>query len=300
MYGKDVDWQDVDWESRERTVQVAGADLRIVDLGDPGAERVVVLLHGIAASWRWFVQVMPALAERSRVIAVDLPGFGRSAMPRDAVTFDAMSDAVEELTHALDVGPVDVVGHSMGSIVGTRLAVDHPDAVRRLVLTGGPVLTLVDLPRHPVRSLVHEPRAVSTLLRQLTTIGLPLPAPAAELVARSSLVRRVLMRGYVTRPGDLPPEVVREVMRELGAPGSLPTLLSAFGSDPSRGLETLSTPTLILRGALDPLAPAGDAERFARTAHDVRVVTLDGVGHWPQIEAPETFVREVEAFLDET
>lgn len=287
----------MDWESHERTVRVAGADLRLVDLGDPENERVVVLLHGIAASWRWFMQVMPALSEHSRVIAVDLPGFGRSAMPVKGLTFDSMAEAIDELANSLGLGAVDVVGHSMGSIVGTRLAIDHPSTVRRLVLTGGPVLSLVDLPRHPLRTLVHEPRAVSTLLRQLATIGLPLPSAAAGFVAESAFVRRVLMRGYVARPQDLPPAVVREVMRELGAQGSVPTLLSAFTSDPSRGLETLSTPTLIVSGAHDPLSTPRDVERFARTAQDVRVVTFDDVGHWPQIEAPERFVHEVESFL---
>ncbi|MEH3032868.1 MAG: alpha/beta hydrolase [Aeromicrobium erythreum] len=289
----------VDWRRAERTAIVGDRELTYVDLGDPGSERIVVLLHGIAASWRWFTPVMPALAERSRVLAVDLPGFGGSALPREGLTFDAMADAVDQLVDDLGLGPVDVMGHSMGSIVGTRLALDHPARVRRLVLTGGPVLGLVDLPRHPVRVLTREPRAVTTLLRQLATIGLPLPAPAAELVARSGLVRRVAMRGFVARPQDLPSPVVRDVMRELGARGTIPALVSAFGDDPSRGLDALRTPTLILRGAHDPLSTPRDVDRFARTAHDVRVVTLDHVGHWPQIEDPATFVREVRAFLDE-
>lgn len=289
---------EIDWEGRERTVTVAGADLHLVDVGDPDAERTVVLLHGIAASWRWFTPVVPALAESARVLAVDLPGFGRSAMPAAALTFDAMADAVAELLDRLGLDAVDVVGHSMGSIVGTRLAIDHATRVRRLVLTGGPVLGLVALPRHPLHTLAREPRAVSTLLRQLATIGLPLPRPAAELVARSPLVRRVAMRGFVARPQDLEPAVVRDVMRELGARGTLPTLLSAFGEDPSRDLDTLAPPTLILRGALDPLSTPRDAATFAQQAHDVRVVTLEDVGHWPQLEAPETFVAEVRSFLD--
>lgn len=280
-------------------MRVAGADLRLVDAGDPDADHVVVLLHGVAASWRWFTAVIPELAARSRVLAVDLPGFGGSAMPVEALTFDGMAAAVDELADLLGLGAVDVVGHSMGSIVGTRLAVDRPSRVRRLVLTGGPVLALVDLPRHPVRVLAREPRAVATLLRQLATIGLPLPSPAAELLARSGLVRRVAMRGFVARPQDLPSAVARDVVRELGARGSLPAMLSAFGSDPSRGLETLTTPTLVVRGAQDPLSTARDVDRFARTVRHVRVVTLDGVGHWPQIEAPDRFVAEVQAFLDE-
>ncbi|WP_286690957.1 MULTISPECIES: alpha/beta hydrolase [unclassified Aeromicrobium] len=194
--------REVEWESSERTVQVGGADLRLVDVGDPDAERVVVLLHGIAASWRWFTPVIPALSERARVLAVDLPGFGRSAMPPAGLTFDAMAAAVDELADQLGLGAVDVVGHSMGSIVGTRLAVDHPRRVRRLVLTGGPVLALTDLPRHPLRTLTSEPRAVTTLVKQLATIGLPLPSAAADVVAESAFVRRVLMRGYVAHPED--------------------------------------------------------------------------------------------------
>lgn len=161
------------------------------------------------------------------------------------------------------------------------------------------MLTLLDLPRHPVRSLVQEPRAVSTLFRQLGTIGLPLPPVATTVVAESPLVRRVLMRGFVARPERLSAAVVRDVMRELDAEGSLPTLLSAFRNDASRGLDDLAVPTLIVQGAHDPLSTDRDVERFARTARDVRVVTFEDVGHWPQIEAPKDFVRVVQAFLDE-
>ncbi|RIJ55482.1 alpha/beta fold hydrolase [Clavibacter phaseoli] len=93
-----------------------------------------VLVHGIGVSSRYFHPVAAFLAEHGTVYAVDLPGYGESPRVRRDVTLDDHADVVAEVIrmHGL-VDPV-VVGHSMGTQIVTRLAVDHPEVADRIVL----------------------------------------------------------------------------------------------------------------------------------------------------------------------
>jgi pimeloyl-ACP methyl ester carboxylesterase len=93
-----------------------------------------VLVHGIGVSSRYFHPVAAFLAEHGDVYAVDLPGYGESPRIRRDVTLDDHADVVAEVIrmHGL-VDPV-VVGHSMGTQIVARLAVDHPEVADRIVL----------------------------------------------------------------------------------------------------------------------------------------------------------------------
>ena len=99
-----------------------------------GSGQPVVLLHGwpqTRASWR---DVMPLLAERHQVIAVDLPGLGRSPRPADyakAAIAETVRSAVRTLTGER---PVGLVGHDWGGIVAMFWALDHPDLVAGLAV----------------------------------------------------------------------------------------------------------------------------------------------------------------------
>ena len=99
---------------------------------------VFVLVHGIGVSSRSFERVIPLLAERGRVIALDLPGFGRAREERwrGRVTVGHFSASVAAVLDGLGVAGAVVVGHSMGTQVATRLAIDRPDLVSAIVLLG--------------------------------------------------------------------------------------------------------------------------------------------------------------------
>ena len=96
----------------------------------------VLLLHGTAGSTHQWADVLPALAERAHVVAVDLPGHGFTRVPhglgRDVFSLRGMARAVGELLRALDVTPAVIVGHSAGAAVSLRLTLDglaSPDAL---------------------------------------------------------------------------------------------------------------------------------------------------------------------------
>ena len=112
--------------------EAAGTRLVYRVWGSPGAPRLV-LLHGLgdgAADWDG---VAPAFAGRWRVYAPDLRGHGRSGRPGD-YSVELMEADVLGFLDALELGRVDLIGHSMGGLVGYLLAGDHPERVRRLIL----------------------------------------------------------------------------------------------------------------------------------------------------------------------
>jgi pimeloyl-ACP methyl ester carboxylesterase len=132
----------------------------------------VVLVHGLGTSDRWWAPTIPVLAERQRVLAVDLVGFGRSA--RQPVRLDAAADQLAAWAEALGLEPAAWVGHSMGGIVVTDLAARYPDVVERLVLVsaaGLPISQRVTqhlrhiLRATPVLPLAAYPIAVECLVR---------------------------------------------------------------------------------------------------------------------------------------
>ncbi len=99
-----------------------------------GEGEPLLLLHGGLGSIDMFGPILPLLAEKRQVIGVDLHGHGRTTLGNRPISLIDMGDDMAALLKKLGYGQVDVLGYSMGAGVAFRLAVQHPDAVRRLVL----------------------------------------------------------------------------------------------------------------------------------------------------------------------
>ena len=97
----------------------------------------LLLLHGGLGSIDMFGPVLPILAEKRQVIGVDLHGHGRTTLGDRPISLIDMGDDMAAILKQLGYRQVDVLGYSMGAGVAFRLAVQHPDAVRRLVLASG-------------------------------------------------------------------------------------------------------------------------------------------------------------------
>ncbi|NES13954.1 MULTISPECIES: alpha/beta fold hydrolase [Micromonospora] len=103
-----------------------------------GTGRPLVLLHGGYGSVEMFGPILPALAARRRVIAVDLQGHGRTVDVDRPLRYESMADDVAALLRHLDLPAVDLLGYSLGGGVALRTAIQHPALVRRLVLLSTP------------------------------------------------------------------------------------------------------------------------------------------------------------------
>ena len=103
-----------------------------------GSGQPVVLMHGWPETWFEWVDVMPLLAKRYRVIAVDLPGLGESGTP---ASYDktTLAQDVHQLTKDLGLGPVHLVGHDMGGLVAFPYARLFPNDVADVVVVDAPI-----------------------------------------------------------------------------------------------------------------------------------------------------------------
>lgn len=129
-------------ESFARSIRLpkSGLTLYLYDAGNANANSIL-LIHGLgdeADTWR---HLIVPLAATHRVIAVDLPGFGRSDKPDVAYTIQFFQDTLNELLDTLSIPSVALVGHSLGAIISQTIALNHPARVKRLVLIGGGLVT---------------------------------------------------------------------------------------------------------------------------------------------------------------
>lgn len=249
----------------------------------------LLLIHGGGtdnAAISWF-HAFAAFGAEHPVVAPDLPGFGRTTVP--PVGGPA---TLADFVAGLGLGRAVVVGVSMGGDVALHLALRHPDSVAALVLVapGGLV------PRLRNRAVQLAAWLASRL-------------PDAVLVPLATLANRFAeqaVRGMVADPSTLPPEVVREFVREARRPGSgmgyaryNQATLGPWGmrNDLSSRVGAITVPTLVLHGTADPMVDIDGSRRAAAAMPNARLVELDGCGHWAQLERPADFAREVRALL---
>jgi pimeloyl-ACP methyl ester carboxylesterase len=124
---------------RYKTVAIDGVDVFYREAGPPDAP-VLVLLHGFPTSSHMFRNLIPALADRYRVIAPDYPGFGNSGMPRRdgfAYTFENYASVVGKFTERLGFERYALYVMDYGAPVGFRLATAHPERVTAIVVQNG-------------------------------------------------------------------------------------------------------------------------------------------------------------------
>jgi len=178
---------------RWETAEVAGTRVRwrSTGVGSP-----LVLVHGVAGSWRWWRAVLPVLAAEHTVHLLDLPGFGRIPRVRP-FHLDRALDWLAAWARAAALGPADIVGHSLGAVLCARLAARHSETVRRLVLVapaGVPGRTAAGSTLPLARELLRSrPRLLALLARDSIRSG-PLTIGTAALAALGADLRTDLPR----------------------------------------------------------------------------------------------------------
>ena len=152
------------------TATVNGVDLTYIE---QGRGEPVLFVHGGSGDYRAWDQQMDAFAAGYRAIALSCRGSWPNAKlgPQEPVTLDTFVDDLAEFIRALDAGPVHLIGHSSpGGFASLRLASQHPELLRTLVLLEPPAFPLlgVNIPPRPaqvVRLLVRHPRAGSGFIK---------------------------------------------------------------------------------------------------------------------------------------
>ena len=239
--------------------EVNGTTLHYVSAGAEGSP--ILLVHGFPETWYAFHQVIPRLATRHRVFAVDLRGFGDSAAG-DTDSATAAEDLHQLIAH-LGLGPVHLVGQDISGATVVRLAATHPEDVLSLTaiemgLAGFGLEALADITHGGVWyiGVLAAPGVPEMLLagREREFLGALLPGETEEFVR--TYARPDAWRGAAG--------LYRSMLRE---------------GDELRALPRLTMPVLAV-GAFTEAT-------MTQVADHVTSVELEGVGHYAALEAPE-------------
>ena len=288
-------WRGIDWESRERQTLVAGRLVNYVDVGS--GDVPVVLVHGHGSTWQYWLEVMALLADRRRVIAVDLPGFGASqAHSFASVSMETVVGALVQFLDQLAVTRCDLVGHSLGTIIGIEIAAFDQPRIRTLTLAGGPALSVLSMFQRPARTALRHPSVALNVLGDMLTAGLPIPGWLRRAVAQRPWLRRLAFSSYVVRPRELSPDLAEELMKGVGAPGYFHIPLKARGYRPAP-FEAVRCPVLLVNGSEDAFVPYADVRAFLARMPQAVTHIIHGAGHLVTVEYPATFIGLFEKFL---
>ncbi len=262
-----------------------------VDDGRP----VLLLVHGLAADAQTWGAVLDALGEWAYVIAPDLPGHGDAEPAGGDCSIPGYAAYLRDLLRMLHVGPVTVVGHSLGGGIAMQMTYLFPDLIERLILVdaGG---------------LGPE---VSPWLRAATLPGAELVIPVIASAPARSVARwagqAMTWAGMPPRPG------LTELARGIGMLGR-PVSRQAFLRTVRTSLDlrgqtvdardrlylTALLPTLVVWGARDTIIPVGHGDAMHEAAPGSELVVLEQSGHFPHLEEPQRFVALVREFVERT
>lgn len=290
---------EVDWTRHVHAADIAGSSLHYLDYGDPEPDRLVfVLAHGLGGRWQHWRENIPELAEHGRVIAVDLPGFGRSGPLPGGYSIDAFADAIAELVKQLNLPKVVFVGHSLSGPLAVRFAHRHPELVDAIVLAAGTVQGFAAALgiHHPGYNVLRRPATVVATYFEVLTAGLPAPAFVRNQLIRRPRLRRLFLWPYLHRPEALPSESVALLVDGVGARGVLPTARAAGRLRPEQWLIQVSCPMLAIGADHDAISPLTALAEFAESVPSARTVVLEGTGHMVMLERASAFTAEVVNF----
>jgi len=252
----------------------------------------LLVLHGFPTCSYDFAGVLPALAERRRVVLPDFVGFGLSAKPDHRYGIRSYADTIEGVVAQLGLTEVDLLTHDMGDSVGGELLARSEEGrlgfeVRRRVLTNGSIyLDLAQLTtgQQLLLSLPDEAIEISDEARfseSLAATCAPAHRPSdEELAAQWQLLSHNGGDRLLARTIRYIEDRRAEEHRYTGA------------------IESHPSPLGIVWGELDPIAVHAMTDRLLEARPDATRTTLEGVGHYPMVEAPDRFATAVLASLD--
>ena len=291
-YGRPAEpgWREVDWAPHVKSATIEGRRVNYVDYGEArDGSRPIVLVHGLAASWQCWLEQIPRLAaEGRRVIAIDLPGFGASEMPREDISIAGFGRAIESLCDELDLGQVVVVGHSMGGFASAEFAIQYPERVERLVLQAAAGISTNDLRSDP---LLAGARVVAGVMARGAT--------KSRFFATRPRLRYAALQVAIRHPSRIPADFAWELIEHSGREGFEPALKAILTYDFRDRLSQIKCPTLIVWGSDDMLVPRKDADEYERVIPNSRKVVFEDTGHSPMMERPEKFNDCLVEFLRE-
>jgi haloalkane dehalogenase len=250
-----------------------------------GDERVALLVHGYPESSYVWHSVLPALADAGwRALAPDLPGYGDSEPGKGpgAGTWESHVQALDRFARELALGPVALVTHDWGVMIGLRWACDHPGSASTLTISGGGFFS--DRRWHDLANAMRTPGDGEKLIRAYTREGF-----AAAMQTISSGMSDAAIAEYWKGFAD---DTRRLGHLALYRSGDFDKLLPYDGRVAELGL-----PALILWGEQDRFAGVKMARRFHEQLPDSELVLFEDAGHFVWDDEPARAAAALVDFL---
>ena len=243
---------------------------------EAGAGPVALFLHGLGGSRTAWEPQLRDLSDVRRCVAWDMPGYGVSAGLPDS--FATIAAAAAALVRRESDAPVDVVGLSFGGMVAQHLALDHPDAVRSLVL----------LDTSPAFGL----DGTTTVQGWLDSRLHPLAAGATPADMAPAVI------GGIVGPHATTAQRAEAVaaMARIPAQGLRAACATLVTHDTRARLGSITCPTLVAVGEYDTETPREYAKVLAEGIPGARLTTIEGAGHLSNLERPAAVNDAVRAF----
>jgi 3-oxoadipate enol-lactonase len=235
----------------------------------------VVFVHGLGGTLHVWHGVTEAMSLHHHTVAMDLRGHGRSD-GRNAFSVKGWAQDVEALITSLELPPVTLVGHSMGTLVAQQLAHSRPELVDNLVLIGG-----ISYFEPPVKDAYAE------------------RADLVEAEGMDALVDAWLPGALSPRNAAMLPQLVG-LLREMflrNDPASYAKACRAIAKAPATPRADLGQPTLLLVGNHDRSTPIAMTEELHREIPVSNVRVIPNAAHWAPLEQPDAIAAAILEFL---
>ena len=151
-------WQEVVWREHQRWTRIDGRAVNYVEIGSGPP---VLLVHGLSGAWQNWLETIPDLARDHRVVAVDLPGFGESEMPRDKISISGYGVFLDRFMEQVGMDAATLVGNSMGGFVSAEAAIKFPHRVERLVLVAAAGISIEHRRSEPLLKAMYLGESVA-------------------------------------------------------------------------------------------------------------------------------------------
>jgi pimeloyl-ACP methyl ester carboxylesterase len=280
-------------EIRHHTVHANGIRQHYIDAGSGPP---VVLLHGFPeTSYAWRHQV-PVLAERYRVVAPDLRGYGETDKPAAGYDKRTMASDLVELLKSLGIMKIALIGHDRGARVATRFAKDHPGLLDRLVV----------MDNVPTRIVARSMNAQIARAHWFFFFHLVRALPEALIRGREDLWLRHFFSDWCYDPHTISGEAFETYVQAYRAPGAVAGAMADYRANREDNAQDevdadvkISCPVLSIWGAeFEAVGKMFDMPSvWAEMADDLRFEAIEQCGHLPHEEQPERVNQLLLEFL---
>ncbi|MDX6632564.1 MAG: hypothetical protein QOG26_569 [Solirubrobacterales bacterium] len=279
-----------------RFVEVNGFRMHVAEAGSGPP---LVLLHGWPQHWYAWNRLIGPLSQRYRVICPDLRGFGWSDAPHDGYEKEQLAEDVLAMLDALGVDePVRLAGHDWGGFAGFLCCLRAPERFERYMALN--ILHPWPQPPDGLRT------RLKTLRRSAYQFILITPGLGSFTIRRPAFVKKAL-RSSSFDAGVWSEEELESYASQWGEPGRARATVALYRAFLLRELkpllagryagERLTTPTLLITGAADPVVRAANMGGFEAHADDMKLEDLPDCGHWSPAEAADRLLARMDEFF---